>query len=114
MRKQRKPNLAPAINGRAEQLFLDDQSVDAAMAIVTVHQWPNLNKGLSELRRVTRGPIVIMTFDPDALERFWLADYVPELIAVDRRRCQSIESISKGLGGSVQVQVVPILANKSL
>ncbi|MEJ0058405.1 MAG: methyltransferase domain-containing protein [Terricaulis sp.] len=52
----------PAIHGVAEALPLDDQSVDAAMATVTVHQWRDLAKGLSELRRVTRGPIVLLVF----------------------------------------------------
>src|SRR5580658_6063429 len=53
MRAQRPPQLVPAIHGVAESLPLDDQSVDAAMAMVTVHQWADLKKGLSELRRVT-------------------------------------------------------------
>jgi SAM-dependent methyltransferase len=80
MRAQRPKHLAPAIHGIAEQLPLDDQSVDASMAIVTVHQWRDLQKGLSELRRVTRGPIVVMTFDAPR----WIftgSQYAPELIA---------------------------------
>jgi ubiquinone/menaquinone biosynthesis C-methylase UbiE len=57
MRAQRPPNLAPAIRGIAEDLPMDDQSVDAAMALVTVHQWQDLTKGLRELVHVTRGPV---------------------------------------------------------
>src|SRR5687767_12720094 len=53
MRAQRPGHLAPAIHGIAEQLPLDDQSVDASMALVTVHQWRDLDHGLRELRRVT-------------------------------------------------------------
>src|SRR6201991_1457582 len=56
MRAPRPPHLVPAIQGIAEALPFDDQSVDAAMALVTVHQWADLGKGLAELRRVTRGP----------------------------------------------------------
>lgn len=41
MRAQRPAHLAPAIHGVAEQLPFDDDSVDAAMAMVTVHQWPD-------------------------------------------------------------------------
>jgi SAM-dependent methyltransferase len=108
MRAQRPKHLAPAIPGIAEQLPLDDQSVDAAMALVTVHQWRDLDKGLRELRRVSRGPIVVLTFDGDALDRFWLAHYAPELISVERRRYPSIERIANGLGGSTEVQVIPI------
>jgi SAM-dependent methyltransferase len=108
MRAQRPPHRVPAIQGIAEALPLDDQSVDASMALITVHQWTNLNKGLSELRRVTRGPIVVMAFDGDALGRFWLAQYVPELIAVERRRDPPIETIRAGLGGTTSVQSIPI------
>jgi SAM-dependent methyltransferase len=108
MRAQRPRNLVPAINGIAEQLPLDDQSVDAAMALVTVHQWHDLDKGLRELRRVTRGSIVVLTFDGDALDRYWLAHYAPELISVERRRYPNMERIAKGLGGSTEVHVIPI------
>ena len=108
MRAQRPKHLAPAIHGIAEQLPLDDQSVDASMALVTVHQWQHLDQGLRELRRVTRGPIVVLTFDGDALDRYWLADYAPELMAVERRRYPGIETIEKRLGGATEVQVIPI------
>ena len=108
MRAQRPKHLAQAIHGVAEQLPLDDQSVDASMALVTVHQWRDLDKGLQELHRVTRGPIVVLTFDGDALERFWLTHYAPELIAVERGRYPSIQSIADGLGGATEVQAIPI------
>jgi ubiquinone/menaquinone biosynthesis C-methylase UbiE len=108
MRAQRPRHLTPAICGVAEDLPLDDQSVDASMALVTVHQWRDLGKGLSELRRVTRGPILVLTFDGDELERFWLAEYAPELIAVERRRYPAIRDLAEALGGSVEVQIVPI------
>jgi len=67
MRAQRPSHLAPAIDAIAEQLPLDTATVDASMAILTVHQWKNRPAGLLELIRVTRGPIVLMTFDPDSL-----------------------------------------------
>lgn len=111
MRAQRPKNLAPAINGIAEQLPLDDQSVDASMAMVTVHQWRDLTKGLQELRRVTRGPIVILTFDADALDTFWLAHYAPELISIERRRFPAIQAIADALGGSTDVEAVRIPAD---
>src|SRR6187399_1524779 len=42
MRAQRPPHLVPAIDAVAENLPLDDASVDAAMAMVTVHQWKDV------------------------------------------------------------------------
>jgi SAM-dependent methyltransferase len=108
MRAQRPPHLAPVINGIAENLPFDDQSIDASMAMVTIHQWQNAEKGLAEMRRVTRGPIVILTFDGDALDRFWLADYAPELITAERRRYPAINAIQTYLGGKTDVQAIQI------
>jgi SAM-dependent methyltransferase len=110
MRAQRPAHLAPAISAVAEHLPLDDGAVDAAMAMVTVHQWPDSQRGLREMRRVARGPVVVLTFDGDALDQFWLADYSPELMAAERRRMPSIASIRAALGGSSEVTVVPVPA----
>jgi len=108
MRAQRPAHLTPAVDAVAEKLPLDDQSFDAAMALVTVHQWPDLDKGLAELRRVTRGPIVLLTFDGDALDRWWMADYAPEMLAVERRRFPPIARLVDGLGGACEVRAIPI------
>ncbi len=108
MRAQRPAHLAPAIDAVAGKLPLDDQCVDAAMALVTVHQWPDLARGLAELRRVARGPIVVLTFDPAALDRYWMADYAPEMLAVERRRFPPIQRLVEGLGGACEVHVLPI------
>jgi len=108
MRAQRPPNLAPAIHGIAEALPLDDQSVDASMATVTIHQWSDWRKGVGEMKRVTRGPIAILTFDGDALDRFWLADYCPEVIAAELKRYPAINAICEALGGETVVKSVPI------
>jgi hypothetical protein len=51
------------------------------MAILTVHHWPDKERGLSELRRVTRGRILLLTCDPS--HRPWLTDYLPELARLD-------------------------------
>jgi ubiquinone/menaquinone biosynthesis C-methylase UbiE len=51
MRAQR-PADRPAIDAVAESLPFDDASFDAAMALMTVHQWGDVERGLSELRRV--------------------------------------------------------------
>lgn len=68
MRAQRPRHLAPALDAVAERLPFDDDSFDAAMATVTVHQGSDTEQGLRELRRVSHGPVVILTFDGDALD----------------------------------------------
>lgn len=108
MRAQRPQELAPAINAVAELLPFDDGAFDAAMATVTVHQWSNALQGLRELRRVTRGPVVVLTFDRNALDRFWLARYAPEMIEAERRRYPEIPFIADAIGSRSEVQTVPI------
>lgn len=108
MRAQRPSGLAPAIDGVAEDLPFDDASFDASMAIVTVHQWSDLEKGLSEMRRVTCGNIVLLVCDPDLMSDFWLNDYIPEVREVEASRFPSIERIRVALGGEVEVLHVPV------
>jgi hypothetical protein len=108
MRAQRPAHLAPTVGGVAEHLPFADGSFDAAMAMVTIHQWPDVAAGLLEMRRVARGPIVVLTFDAEALARFWLADYGPELIETECRRFPPVDQIGSILGGRSTVTTVPI------
>ncbi len=108
MRAQRPPQLATAVDATAEALPFADESFDAAMATVTIHQWRDTDRGLRELRRVARGPVVVLTFDPDALDAFWLADYLPELIEAERRRYPTVEQVRQVLGGTSSVLAVPV------
>ncbi|MGC3955467.1 MAG: class I SAM-dependent methyltransferase [Propionicimonas sp.] len=108
MRAQRPAQLPAAIDATAENLPFADSAFDAALASFTVHQWTNLAGGLRELRRVTTGPVVVLTCDPAALDRFWLTDYAPEVIATEACRYPSIATIAEGLGGTVEVTSIPI------
>ncbi|MFI6445937.1 class I SAM-dependent methyltransferase [Kitasatospora sp. NPDC050543] len=108
MRRQRPAHLAPAIHAVAEALPFDDDAVDAAMAMVTLHQWPDPVAGLREMRRVARGPVLVLTFDPAELGRMWLMDYAPELQQVEAGRFPTVDTITAALGPGAEVQPVPI------
>jgi SAM-dependent methyltransferase len=108
MRAQRPAHLAAAIDAVAESLPFPDGQFEAAMATFTVHQWSDLNAGLREMRRVTRGPVVILTCDPLDVERFWLAHYAPAVLATEARRYPSLHAMTAALGGTSEVRQVPI------
>ncbi|MEV0611475.1 methyltransferase domain-containing protein [Polymorphospora rubra] len=108
MRSQRPATISAAIDAVAESLPFPDDSFDAAMTTFSVHQWGNLAAGLSEIRRVTRGPIVILTCDPNLLDRFWLAEYAPDVISTERRRYPAMSQLAEGLAGTVTVDPVPV------
>lgn len=110
MRAQRPAGLVEAIDATAEDLPFADKTFDAAMASFTVHQWSDLQQGLQEVRRVTTGPVVVLTGDPALLQRFWLYDYAPEVIDTEARRYPPVDTIADGLGGGT-VTLLPIPLN---
>lgn len=81
---QRPADAAPCVIGTAEALPVDSASVDAAMAILSVHHWTDPEAGLREMGRVARKRVVLLTWVPDS-GSFWLTrDYFPEIMAHDR------------------------------
>lgn len=108
MRAQRPPGAAPAIDAVAEALPFQDNAFDAAMAMVTVHQWPDAARGVRELRRVSRGPVVILTFDPERMARFWLAEYAPKLLAHESTRFPTLDQLAGWLGAGTTYEPIPI------
>jgi SAM-dependent methyltransferase len=109
MRAQRPPGAVPAIDAHAEALPFEDASFDAATAILTVHHWHDPARGLAEMRRVARGRVVVLTFDPAESDAFWLVrDYLPEIAAFDRARLPAVSTIDEALGGGCDVERVPI------
>ncbi|MFH8572879.1 class I SAM-dependent methyltransferase [Streptomyces sp. NPDC017993] len=108
MRAQRAPGLPRAVNAVAEHLPFRGGEFDGAMTLFSVHQWSDIEAGLREMRRVTRGPVVVLTCDPDTVRDFWLHEYAPEVLDTEARRYPSIEKMAACLGGSCSVQAVPI------
>ncbi len=93
---KRKPTAARVVQASAEQLPFADKSFDASMAILTIHHWPDKCAGLREMRRVTRGRIVLLTFDTS--HRPWLTDYLPELAALDEAQMPTMSDYERWLG----------------
>lgn len=58
--------------------FLEsDNSFDAAMAVFSLHHWTDKARGCAEMRRVSNGRNVLLTFEPEHRDA-WLLDYFPE------------------------------------
>ncbi len=108
MRAQRPPGSSPVVDAAAEDLPFADDAFEAVMATVTIHQWRDWRRGLRELRRVSSGPVVVLTFDPDAVAAWWLAEYLPDLFRAEAARYPAITAICDVLGGTVTARAVPI------
>ncbi|MFD5552516.1 class I SAM-dependent methyltransferase [Streptomyces sp. NPDC127068] len=105
---QRPAGSARALEASAESIPVPDDSADAAMAVLTVHHWSDLEAGIAELRRIARQRIVILTFDHDVSRGFWLSqEYLPEAAAVDEVRAVAVDHLVTLLGGA-RVETVPV------
>jgi len=90
MISQRPAGAAPAVQASAEALPFADDEFDAAMAVLTLHHWADLDTGLAELRRVASRRLVLVTFDPEPLLRLWLVqDYFPAIVGLHAERISS-------------------------
>ena len=103
---QRPPDAAPAVQGAAEALPFADDSFDAALAVLTMHHWSDWRAGIAELRRVARGRIVMLTFDPAYIARYWLVrDYLPDIAARDEERFPPLATVAEAMGGAEAIPV---------
>lgn len=106
MISQRPEGAAPVVQARAENLPFEDDLFDAGLAVLTVHHWSDAAAGLRELRRVVRGPVVILTYDP-RVASFWLLDYMPALGTLDIGQMPQWPVYEAALG-PVDTQPLPI------
>jgi SAM-dependent methyltransferase len=105
MLRQRPATAAQAVRGVAEALPVRDRSVDAALAVLTVHHWTDWQVGIAELRRVA--PLrVVLAYDTEAHCDYWFVrEYVPEIAERERSR-PSAPHIADELGAD---SVTPLL-----
>ncbi len=110
MVSQRAASRIPVIRALAQALPLGDDSVDAAMSVLSMHHWaPHAEAGVREMRRVARGRVVILTIDAEVSGEMWLmAEYLHEVAALDRRIFPPIDVIRGWLGSQAEVFVVPV------
>jgi SAM-dependent methyltransferase len=95
---QRPPTAGPAVRATAEDLPFRDGQFEAALAVLTLHHWHSIERGITETRRVTRSRVVILTWDPES-QGFWLTrDYFPEILAADRASFPTLDDLSSMLG----------------
>lgn len=110
------PLAAPCVRATAESLPVETSSVDASMAILSIHHWKDVEGGLREMARIARRRLVLLTWvPPPDSPTFWLtADYFPEILAHDRTIFPSETALTAilesaaGKAGKVRVTPVPV------
>jgi SAM-dependent methyltransferase len=105
---QRPRRAAPVVRAVAEALPLGSESVDAALAVLTVQHWRDRERGIAELVRVARRRVVVVTMDVDVLRRLWLVnDYLPDALADSAGGYPSIDHLLDLLP-SASVAPIPV------
>lgn len=108
MIEQRPAEGAPVVQAFAEDLPFEDDSFDAAMALITVHHWSDARLGLAEMVRVARERVLVLTFTPTPPIELWMArDYFPRILDFHERVMLPIDELAAMLPGA-SVEPVPI------
>jgi ubiquinone/menaquinone biosynthesis C-methylase UbiE len=66
----------------SESIPFGNGSFSGAVAILTLHHWTNIRKGLEEISRVLKpsSPFVVFSFTPEQMRGYWLYHYFPRMI----------------------------------
>ena len=111
MLRQRPLDAPPAVQAAAEAIPFGDDAFDAALAVLTMHHWDDWRAGVAEMRRVARHRVVMLTFDPAFISRYWLVrDYLPEIAVEDEKRFPPLATVAGALGDA-RAMPVPIAAD---
>jgi SAM-dependent methyltransferase len=103
MISQRPTGSAPAVRAFAEALPVATDTADAAMALLTMHHWSDPTAGITELWRVARRRIVMLTWEQRVFREFWLVrEYLPQAAAIDDTRAISVAQLVAVLNETAQ------------
>jgi SAM-dependent methyltransferase len=106
MIRQRRADAAPVVRASAMNLPFADGSFDAALALLTVHHWPDQIRGLREMGRVARRSI-IFTWDHSNSGMWLTQDYFPEIAAHGKAICRPIDFYREAFG-RLTILTVPV------
>ncbi len=107
MIQQRQPGAAPVVQASATDLPFREAAFDAALAILTMHHWPDRVRGLREMVRVARQRVVIVTWDPETFGFWLMQDYFPEIAEIDRQTCPSLATLAEVLN-PIEIHPLPV------
>jgi ubiquinone/menaquinone biosynthesis C-methylase UbiE len=101
----------PLVRGRAEDLPFPNSRFDRLFCINAFHHFADKGVFLSEARRVLRpcGGLMTVGLDPHAgLDKWWVYDYFPETVELDKERYLSSREIIKAMsqGGFVRCEAI--------
>lgn len=87
------------LQGRAEDIPLENERVAGSLASLTLHHWTDIPKGMKEMARVLKpnANVVIFTSDPIQMEGYWLNHYFPNMLQKSIRQMPQLSLIRKAM-----------------
>ncbi len=111
MLRQRPAGAAPAVRAVAEALPFPDRAFDAALAVLTVHHWTDIERGLLEMQRVATRQVILF-FEPSWAPEFWLVrEYFPEILALGSERAAPSALRLARMLANAHIEPVPVPAD---
>jgi SAM-dependent methyltransferase len=110
---QRPADAAPVIRASGSALPLVSASLDAVLAILTLHHWDDWHTGLAELARVAPHRVIV-AIDFEVHAGFWLLDdYLPEVAGAERQLHPTPAEIAATIGvtQTIDLALPPDLAD---
>lgn len=85
------------VAGYAENIPLNDQSVDGAIATLTIHHWADPEKAFQELARVLKpnATMVVFTFTPGQEEGYWFNHFFPQMMKKGMQKSMPFKRIEE-------------------
>jgi SAM-dependent methyltransferase len=106
MIRQRRADGAPVVRACAKNLPFADGTFDAALALLTIHHWPDQMRGLREMVRVAKQRIVL-THDHSNAGMWLTQDYFPEIVEQGKAIFPPVEFCREALG-KTSITTIPI------
>jgi SAM-dependent methyltransferase len=111
MLQQRAAGATHVVRAVAEALPFSDRTFDAALAVLTVHHWADLERGLLEMQRVAVRQVILF-FEPALAGEFWLVrEYFPEILALGSERAAPSAARLVQTLGQAHIEPVPVPAD---
>ncbi|AXG68538.1 putative methyltransferase [Kordia sp. SMS9] len=88
--------------GTAEDIPIEDRSVEGVVGTLTLHHWNDLEKGFAELFRVMKNytNMVFFTATPLQMKGYWLHHYFPKMMEASMQQMPSLEKITNAMNAA--------------
>jgi SAM-dependent methyltransferase len=85
--------------GAAENIPIQDNFFDGAIATLTIHHWNDINASFEEMDRVLKpgSRFLIFHSTPEQMNGYWLNHYFPNTMAQATRKMESLTTVDSAL-----------------